>query len=252
MRFDGKVVVVTGAGTGIGEATARYFVSAGASVVLNGRDREKLEKSASRYPADRALIHPGDVSERAGAAALVAKAIERFSRLDVLVNNASTIALGTLDTHSDSDWRQTFETNVDTVFHCCQAASPHLQAGAAIVNISSVSGIGGDIGWLAYNAAKAAVSNLTRALAIELGPQSIRVNAVMPSLAWTPRTAMLRDNAAMAERQIARIPLGRIANASEIAAAIAFLASEEASFITGINMPVDGGLTASSGLASFF
>ena len=252
MLFDGKVVIVTGASTGIGAATTRYFVGAGASVIANARDRERLETSVAGLPDNQVLTHAGDVSKAAEARALVARAIERFGRLDIIVNNASTIAVGTLETQTCDDWRQTFETNVDSIFHCCQAASPHLQAGAAIVNLSSVSGLGGDVGWPAYNAAKGAVSNLTRALAIELARRSIRVNAVLPSLVWTQRTEMLRKAEELAARQVSNIPLGRLAEPEEIAAVIGFLASDAASFVTGVNLPVDGGVSAGSGLASFF
>jgi meso-butanediol dehydrogenase / (S,S)-butanediol dehydrogenase / diacetyl reductase len=251
MRFQEKVVIITGSSAGIGAATARRLASEGALLVVNGRSADKLERFASELPQDRVLLHIGDVSEEANAKALIASAIDRFGQIDVLVNNASFFGFADLASQTVNDWRQTFATNLDAVFHISQAALPHLAEGASIVNVSSVSALGGDMMMSAYNAAKGALTNYTRALAVELGSRGIRVNAVLPSIAWTDRTAILRDNSAIVARQIERMPLGRIAEAEEVAAAIAFLASQDASYITGVNLPVDGGLTASSGLAPF-
>lgn len=249
MRYQEKVVIITGSSAGIGAATARRLASEGALIVANGRSADKLERFASELPQDRVLLHVGDISEEANAKALIAAALDRFGQIDVLVNNASFFGFADLASQTVNDWRQTFATNIDAVFHISQAALPHLAEGASIVNVSSVSALGGDKMMSAYNAAKGALTNYTRALAVELGSRGIRVNAVLPSIAWTERTAVLRDNLAIAARQIERMPLGRIAEAEEVAAAIAFLASKDASYITGVNLPVDGGLTASSGQA---
>jgi meso-butanediol dehydrogenase / (S,S)-butanediol dehydrogenase / diacetyl reductase len=251
MRYHKKVAVITGSSAGIGAATARRLASEGAIVVVNGRRADKLEKFASELPQDRVLLYIGDVSEEANAKNLITAAIERFGKIDVLVNNASFFGFADLASQTVNDWRQSFAMNVDAAFYMSQAALPHLAEGASIVNVSSVSALGGDLMMSAYNASKGALTNYTRALALELAPRGIRVNAVLPSVAWTERTAVLRDNSAIVARQIERMPLGRIAEAEEVAAAIAFLASEDASFITGVNLPVDGGLTASSGLAPF-
>lgn len=251
MRYQEKVAIVTGSSAGIGAATARRLASEGAFVVVNGRSSDKLERFASELPQERVLLHVGDVSEEANAKDLITAAIDRFGKIDVLVNNASFFGFADLASQTIDDWRQTFATNVDAAFHMSQAVLPHLAEGASIVNVSSVSALGGDLMMSAYNAAKGALTNYTRALAVELGSRGIRVNAVLPSIAWTERTAVLRDNPEIVAREIERLPLGRIAEAEEVAAAIAFLASEDASFITGVNLPVDGGLTASSGLAPF-
>jgi meso-butanediol dehydrogenase/(S,S)-butanediol dehydrogenase/diacetyl reductase len=251
MRFDHKVAIVTGSSAGIGAATATRLLAEGASVILNGRDSDKLARFASTLPSDRILLHPDNVAHPEGAKRLVEAAIAQFGRIDILVNNASSIVMKDVASHTIDDWRGTFSSNVDAAFHMCQEALSHLGTNAAIVNVSSVCALGGDGMMVAYNAAKAALSNLTRALAVELGPRSIRVNAVLPSVVWTDRTAPLRDAPEIVSRQVERFPLGRIAEAAEIAAAIAFLASEDASYITGVNLPVDGGLTATSGLAPF-
>lgn len=250
MRYQEKVAIITGSSAGIGAATARRLASEGAFVVVNGRSADKLGRFASELPQDRILLHIGDVSEEANAKTLIAAAINRFGKIDVLVNNASFLGFADLASQTVDDWRQTFATNVDAAFHVSQAVLPHLTEGASIVNVSSVSALGGDMMMSAYNASKGALTNYTRALAVELGSRGIRVNAVLPSIAWTERSAVLRNTEIIA-REIERLPLGRVAEAEEVAAAIAFLASEDASYITGVNLPVDGGLTASSGLAPF-
>jgi meso-butanediol dehydrogenase/(S,S)-butanediol dehydrogenase/diacetyl reductase len=247
-RFENSVVVVTGAGSGIGAATAKRFASEGASVILNGRDRAKLDRVASELDAGRTLIHPGDVSERGAAEALMAAALDRFGKLDVLVNNAGIAPSGPFLETSVEDWRRVMAVDVDGVFFCIRAALPHLLTSkGSIVNVSSVSGLGGDWNMSFYNAAKGAVTNLTRSLALELGEKGVRVNAVNPSLTFTDLTQDMRDDAALMAKFADRIPMGRGAEAEEVADVIAFLASHDARFVTGVNLPVDGGLSASNG-----
>ena len=246
--FAGKVAIITGAGTGIGAATARRFAQDGAAVVLAGRRAGKLEDVAESLPAERVLIHPTDVASQAGCTALVAASITRFGRLDVLVNNAGTATFGAFAEIDIAEYHRTMQTNLDGVVYCIRAAFPHLvKTGGNIVNVSSVSGLGGDSGLAYYNAAKGAVTNLTRALAIEFGGAGIRVNAVNPSLTVTDMSAAITDNAELRAKFIDRIPLGRPAEPAEIADVIAFLASQDARFVTGVNLPVDGGVSASNG-----
>ncbi len=249
MRFEGKTVIVTGAGSGIGAATAKRFHADGANVVLSGRTAEKLEKvAAGLADRSRVLVQPGDVSEEGDVKALVQAAADRFGGVDVLVNNAGVAVSGPFAETSWEDWRKVISIDLDGIFHTTKACLPHLlKAGGSIVNVSSVSGIGGDWNMGAYTAAKGAVTNLTRSLALELGGKGVRVNAVNPSLTASELTEdMLTDEKLMA-KFAERIPIGRAAQPEEVADVIAFLASHDARFVNGVNLPVDGGLSASNG-----
>jgi meso-butanediol dehydrogenase/(S,S)-butanediol dehydrogenase/diacetyl reductase len=194
------------------------------------------------------LIQSTDVGDEASVTALIAAAVERFGRLDVLVCNAGTGEFGPTMRASTERWREIMATNVDGVFFACRAAIPHLiESRGSIVNVSSVSGLGGDWMMSMYNALKGAVTNLTRSLALELGRFGVRVNAVNPSLTSTEMTQGLTDQPELLAKFHDRIPLGRAAEPDEVASVIAFLASEDARFVSGVNLPVDGGLSASNG-----
>jgi meso-butanediol dehydrogenase/(S,S)-butanediol dehydrogenase/diacetyl reductase len=251
-RFSNKTVLVTGAGSGIGAATAARFAGEGANVVLAGRRKDALESVAKPFDAARTLVHTADVSDPKSVEALVAATVARFGGLDVLVNNAG-VAKSESFLHGDiENWHTTMSINVDGVVYCSRSALPHLlESRGNIVNVSSVSGLGGDWGLSFYNASKGAVTNLTRSLALEFGRKGIRVNAVNPSLTSSEMTTAIEANEALMAKFADRIPIGRIARADEVAAVIAFLASDDASFVNGVNLPVDGGVTASNGQPRF-
>jgi meso-butanediol dehydrogenase/(S,S)-butanediol dehydrogenase/diacetyl reductase len=248
MRFEGRTILVTGAGTGIGAATARRFASEGANVVLAARRKDKLDAVAKDLDPKRTLVHDTDVANEKAVDALVKASVDRFGGLDTLVNNAGVAAFGSfLDAPLD-DWRKIMSINVDGLVYCCRSALPYLlKSHGSIVNVSSVSGLGGDWGLGFYNASKGAVTNLTRAMAMEFGGKGVRVNAVNPSLTLTDMTSALEKDEAVMKRFADRIPMGRAAKPEEVAAVIAFLASDDASFVNGVNLPVDGGVNASNG-----
>ncbi len=245
-RFTGKTVIVTGAGSGIGAATVRLFSDQGANVIAFGRGQDKMDASIVGLPQDRTIAIAGDTSKAADADAAVATAVERFGGLDVLVNNAGMVVQGDVTATSEEDFTRVLSVNVTGYFLFAKAAIPELKkTKGSIVQISSVSGIGGDWGMAAYNASKGAVTNLTCAMALDLGKDGVRVNAVNPSLT---KTGMTKD---MDEATIAkfmdRIPMKRVGQPEDVAKVIAFLASDDAGFVTGVNLPVDGGLSASNG-----
>lgn len=255
-RFQSTTVIVTGSSSGIGAATARRFAREGANVVLNSRSRQDLEQVAADLDEARTLIVDGDVSEKAFASQIVQKTLDRFGGLDVLVNNAGVAAAGMLTEAEDGDIESVIDINVKGTLYLCRAAIPALAesqaaGGGAIINTSSVSGTGGDWTMPIYNAAKGAITNLTRALALQLGASGIRVNAVCPSLTRTEMSGAIRDDERLLDAFVRRIPLGRPGEPEDVADVIAFLASEDARFVTGANLPVDGGVSASNGQPNF-
>ena len=247
-RFIDKVVVVTGAGSGIGAATARRFSAEGASVVLAGDHADKLARVAADLPPERTMTRRTDVANYKQVEALVAAAVKRFRALHVMVNNAGIAPEGSATEGTLAEWERTMAVNAGGVFHGARAALPHLIASrGCIVNTASVSGLGADWSLAFYNASKGAIVNLTRALALDHGGAGVRVNCVCPSLTFTPMTADMKKNAKLMAKFRERIPLGRGCEPEEVAAVIAFLASDDASFVNGVALPVDGGLTASNG-----
>ena len=251
-RFAGKTVIVTGSSSGIGKGIAQRFAEEGANVVLNSRSRDDLEKVAKDLDGDRTLIVEGDVGKSEFATDIVAKTVDRFGSLDVLVNNAGVGAFGMLADASDEDIDKVIDINVKGVLYLCREAIPHLaKSKGSIVNTSSVSGTGGDWVLPIYNASKGAVTNLTRALALQLGKQGIRVNAVCPSLTRSEMSSGIMDNDSLMEAFMRRIPLGRPGEPEDVAGPVLFLASDDARFVTGVNLAVDGGLSASNGQPNF-
>ena len=248
MRFDGKVVLVTGAGSGIGEATARRFSEEGAAVVLVGRHKGSIGQVAGELPSERTRAKVADVRRLGEMEAAVAMAVKAFGRLDVMVNNAGIFKGSTVTKTRREEWQEVMDTNAGGVFNGSRAALPQLlRTRGCIVNTASVSGLGGDWAAAAYNASKGAVVNLTRAMAMDYAKQGVRVNSVCPSFTLTDMTRDMAKNRKLVAQFMERMPLGRIAMPADIAAVIAFLASDDARMVTGVNLPVDGGVTASNG-----
>jgi meso-butanediol dehydrogenase/(S,S)-butanediol dehydrogenase/diacetyl reductase len=247
-RFDGRSVLVTGAGSGMGEAIARRFSAEGAAVTLVGRHRGNIAKVASGLPKERTLVRVADVANYRQVEAAVNAAVKAFGALHVMVNNAGIFAGTTVTGTSLADWERVMATNAGGCFHGSRAALPHLiRTRGCIVNTASVSGLGGDWAMSAYDASKGAVVNLTRAMAMDYAKDGVRVNAVCPSLTLTNMTKGMAKNRKVMAKFAERMPLGRIAMPDDIAAVVAFLASDDARFVTGVNLPVDGGVTASNG-----
>jgi NAD(P)-dependent dehydrogenase (short-subunit alcohol dehydrogenase family) len=251
--FTDRVALVTGATSGIGAACARMLAARCARVMLTGRNRERGDEvlRSIREEGAEADFMPGDMRDVGFSEALVERTLSRFGRLDVLVNNAGIARAGTVPETTDAIWEETLETNLGAAFRLSRAAlRPMLaQQSGAIVNIASDWGLVGGLRAAAYCASKGGLVLLTRAMALDHARQGIRINAVCPTDTDTPM--MLED---FAERgvdveqgrreSIAEIPMGRMAEANEVAEAVCFLASDAASFLTGVALPIDGGATA--------
>ncbi|EST20744.1 SDR family NAD(P)-dependent oxidoreductase [Streptomyces roseochromogenus] len=253
-RFTGKVVIVTGGGSGIGAATAYRLGREGATVIAVGRTEDRLKAAAAEAPAGSTIVpRVADVSDESAVTAVIDGVAQEYGRLDVLVNNAAIAAPGTVEHTDTPTWRQIFAVDVDGVFFASRAALPHLRRnGGCIVNVGSVSGLGGDWGLAAYNAAKGALVNLTNAMALDHGHEGVRVNAVHPSLTRTAVVAPIVENEETLAAFRQRIPMRRPAEPAEVADVIAFLASSDARFVNGAHIPVDGGLGASNGQPPLF
>jgi 3-oxoacyl-[acyl-carrier protein] reductase len=244
-----RVAVVTGAASGLGEAIARRFAAAGAAVVIADLDAAGGERVAAAITADggRAGVVATDVRQAAECARAVETAIARFGRLDVMVNNAGVGIGAPIAVMTDEAWDRTLAVNLTGVFLGCRAAFPVLAAGGGgvILNMASLAGKVAGPGMGAYAASKAAVIQLTRVLALEGAPHAIRANALCPTYTDTPMLqgyiAAQPDPDAARRDLVASIPLGRLATPDDIAAAALYLASDDAAFITGVALDVDGG-----------
>jgi 3-oxoacyl-[acyl-carrier protein] reductase len=243
--FSNKVALVTGGSRGIGRAVALELGKRGATVVLSYAGNE-----AAAAETVQAVVHAGgkakavrfDVADSEACSRAVDEVVKEFGRLDVLVNNAGVAIDGLLMRFKDEDWDKTIDTNLKGAFALMRAACRPMmkQKGGAIVNVSSVVGEMGNAGQAAYAASKAGLIGLTKSVARELASRNIRVNCVTPGFITTDMTAGL--SAELKEKMVAAIPLSRIGNAEEVAAAVAFLASDAASYITGEVLKVNGGM----------
>ncbi|XP_046460593.1 3-oxoacyl-[acyl-carrier-protein] reductase FabG-like [Daphnia pulex] len=250
---DLKVALITGASSGIGAATAVHFAKIGYKLAICGRDETALAKTATlclemnpQLSRDDVLVLVGDLTVETDCEEAVQNTIERFKRLDVLIPNAGILKIGYLETHSLAEYDQVMDINCRSVIVLTKLCIPHLtESKGNIVNVSSICGLRAFPGSLYYNVSKAGVDQLTRCSALELAPKGVRVNAVNPGVIITEcqKRAGMTDEfyEKFMEHSKTTHPLGRPGTAEEVAKAIAFLASDDASFITGVTLPVDGG-----------
>jgi NAD(P)-dependent dehydrogenase (short-subunit alcohol dehydrogenase family) len=245
-RFEGRSVIVTGAGQGIGRAIAERFAAEGADVMLVGRRAEPLERAAQELGS--AWAFPADVRDAPEVDRAVAAAMERWGRIDVLVNNAGIGEEVPFLEIDEESWDRVVNTNLRGAFLFAQrvAREQAKTGGGSIVHIASIDASGGDGPYASYNASKAGLLGLNRTMALELAPHGIRVNCVSPGFTHTAMTeeAVPPELMDYLVNRFDRVPMRRLVKPEEIAAAVAFLASDDASAITGIDLTVDCGLTA--------
>ena len=251
MRLKGKVALITGAGTGIGRATALLFAEEGADIVATNLELPEAEETAEaiRKVGRRAVSIAADISKPDEIHAMVDRAINAFGGIDILVNNAGVGALNvpTFEIRDMEAWDKVFEINVGATFLCCQRVGQWMttHGGGKMVNVASITGIAGVPYVNAYGPSKAAVINMTRSLAVEWAKYKINVNCVAPCWTRTRRLEKAFEKGVVSLAEIQkRCPMGRPAEPEDVAKAILFLASDDASFITGITLPVDGGWLA--------
>lgn len=249
MSFAEKVVIITGASSGIGAATAEHLSGEKANLVLVGRNEENLQKvvDACKARSPNVLKIIADVCNEADARRIIQETIAAFAKINVLINNAGIIGSGTIETTTLEQYDRIMDVNCRAVFRLTQLATPHLiETKGNIVNLSSVCGIRSFPNVLAYNMSKSAIDQFTNSIALELAGKGVRVNSVCPGVIVTElhkRGSGLDDEAyaKFLEHCKTTHALGRAGNVEEVAVAIAFLASDAASFITGVQLPVDGG-----------
>jgi meso-butanediol dehydrogenase/(S,S)-butanediol dehydrogenase/diacetyl reductase len=238
-RFEGKVVAITGGASGVGAAMTRRYIAEGAFVLIADMcERAKGDSFVAELEKGKAFFHQVDISDTEGATTVVTEAIKQFGTIDVVHNNASAFAWGTIPDMDPEQWTKVFNVGVNAPFHICRAALTEMRkkGSGSIVNTISTSGLGGDQGLGCYCAAKAALANLTKAMGTDHAREGIRVNAIAPGWIDTPMSAALSATPEVRELVASSTPMHRPGSPEEIAAVAMFLASEDASFVTGSGM----------------
>tara|TARA_B100000686_G_scaffold346131_1_gene432059 strand:+ start:1653 stop:2402 length:750 start_codon:yes stop_codon:yes gene_type:complete len=245
MKLKNKTAIITGGATGIGLACARLFVKEGARVCLFGR-RQNLLNQVTDKLGNSALAVSGDVTNQENIRNLVRETLKSFGQIDILINNAGVFISSAFHETKNSQWDSVMESNLRGVFLLTREVLPHMveKGGGSLVNVSSILGIVAASGVAAYNVSKAALNQFTRSIAVEYGERGIRCNSVCPGLIATDMTADLMANQDLMDDWKKNYPLGRFGKPEDAANACLYLASDEASFVTGVILPVDGGYTA--------
>lgn len=245
MRFQGKSVIVTGAASGIGEATVRLFAAEGANVVL--ADVSSLGETVAqelRQKGERAIFVKTDVSQADEVERMVQETLHEYGQLNILHNNAGILVVGDVTTISEADWERCIDINLKSVYLVSKYAIPAMvqTGGGVIINTASTAGISGGGGYSVYSASKAGILLLTQCMALDFAAQNIRVNAVCPGPTATPMIlSSSTDQQATLERWSKELPIGRAGTPDDMAKAIAYLASDDAAFVTGTAFVIDGG-----------
>ncbi len=245
MKLAGKTAIITGGATGIGRACAEAFLREGGQVALFGRRQDRLGETKQALDGD-VLTVSGDVTQEADVDRLVSETRSKFGSVDILVNNAGTFAMAPLHEMETAEWDRVLDINLRGVFLLTRRVIPAMLEGngGSLVHISSILGIIAAPQMAAYNTSKAALSQFSRSLAVEYGPQGIRSNTICPGLIKTEMTDDLMDNKEWLAELAKRYPIGRFGKPEDVAEACLFFASAQSSFITGTVLPVDGGCTA--------
>lgn len=235
-RFDGKIVAITGGASGMGAAMVKRYIAEGAKVLIADMcDEKKGQEFVAQFPGGKAYFHRVDISDAAGATSVITETIKQFGDLDIVHNNAAAFAHGQIPDMDPEQWSRVFKVGVDAPFYICRAAIPHMKAknSGVIINTVSTSGIVGDLGVGCYCAAKAALANLTRVMGADHAKDGIRINAVAPGWTNTAMATAINSNPELHQLMASSVPMDRPAEPEEVAAVMLFLASDDASNVTG-------------------
>jgi len=243
MRLDGKVAIVTGSSRGIGQGIALRFAKEGAKVIVNARKEADMQETldAIKKTGGNAIGIVADVSDAAQVKTLVAAAVKKFGRLDIMVNNAGIADSEPITEMKPEEWSRMISVDLTGTFYGIEEAAKAMKKGGAIINMCSIAALMGFAGTAHYAAAKGGVHSLTEEAAVELASKNIRVNAIAPGIIDTEMTKAIKDSPEQLKGMLARIPLKRLGKPADIAGAALFLASDDASYVTGQLIVVDGG-----------